>query len=973
MNRGVLLFLFFIFIMMMYFAQAEIIEVMGDQSGVWESESIYQVIEHVYVNTGDTLIIEPGTTIMFMAHYVISVTGTLLAVGTETDSILFTYDLSNTMYDGWNHISMYESQSSGSIFSRCIFEYASVGIWCHENSNPLISDNLFRCGNHVGVQIDGASPTIINNNFDGFYKAIDAENAGAQLVICRNVITNGNVAGIYCEGIDSCLIEDNYIENVEVWGIYCCSCDAEVRNNVVKGTGNIGIYCRYQGHKRLTDNLIINGYVGVYFESTYQPELVNNTIADCKIGMYMDDENETIEITNNIFYENYIAMHLDLPDLYTFSNNLFWENNINSEGDVLSGLGIICMYNNNNTLCDAYCDLFLDPQFADPELDDYHLCVYSPALNAGNDDPEYNDPDGTIADIGAYYFPQAWEIPIAAFFSDVNFGEPALTVNFLSESSGNISNLLWDFGDGFTSNLENPVHEYTETGVYSVSLTVSGPAGTDTCIREDYIMVMPQVEVSGEQSGVWSSEYCYCVIGEINIGHNANLTIEPGTIIRFLGQHSITVTGTLTAEGTENDSIRFTSGNRRPFEGDWDSITFITSEADASVFSHVIVEYGIVGIYLHCTSLNITHCRISDNYCGIELVETIAPLINYNFINSNYEYGISIHDSSTGTISNNYFRNNYEGIFLYTTNSPVITENIFKNEEFRAITGQGGNPEISYNQFFDIPWHITLHNCDAYIHHNLFCGTGEYGIYDFGNSYNVANIYNNTFCNLTYGIKASHSADFPVMNNAFYGNNIALYTYDSIASVSYNLFYNNAVDYGGEPPLWFGVIDYANGNNDPCDENFNLFMSPEFVDPQALDFNLTEYSPCINAGNPDPQYYDPNGTICDIGAYYYPYIVDGDDDNIPASHITLTNYPNPFNPSTIIEFYIPQPETCTLKIYNIKGELVKILLSEKLQSGKHKITWDGRDNNNKEASSGIYFYRLHTAKNGLTRRMLLLK
>jgi parallel beta-helix repeat protein len=440
-----------------------------------------------------------------------------------------------------------------------------------------------------------------------------------------------------------------------------------------------------------------------------------------------------------------------------------------------------------------------------------------------------------------------------------------------------------------------------------------------------------------------------------------------------MGQYTLTVTGVLIAEGTENDSIRFTSGNRRPFEGDWGSITFNTSEAAASVFSHVIVEYGNVGIYLHYTSLNLSHCRISDNYCGIEMVETIAPLINFNYFSSNYNEDIKIHASSAGTISNNYFTGSYEGILLYEMNSPVITENIFKNADFRAITGQSGNPEISYNQFINNPWNIILQDCDAYIHHNFFCGEGDYGIYDFGNTYNVANIYNNTFCNLTYGIKASHSAGFPVMNNAFYGNSIALYTNDSIASVSYNLFYNNVVDYGGESPLWFGVTDYDNGNNDPCDENYNLFISPEFVDPQSLDFHLTENSPCINAGNPDPQYNDPNGTICDIGAYYYPHLVDNEDDNITDTGFSLTNYPNPFNPFTTIDFNITQPEACTLSIYNIKGELVKTLLKDNLEAGKHTITWDGSNDNNKITASGIYFCRLKSGENEQTRRILQLK
>jgi len=65
------------------------------------------------------------------------------------------------------------------------------------------------------------------------------------------------------------------------------------------------------------------------------------------------------------------------------------------------------------------------------------------------------------------------------------------------------------------------------------------------------------------------------------------------------------------------------------------------------------------------------------------------------------------------------------------------------------------------------------------------------------------------------------------------------------------------------------------------------------------------------------------------------------------------NYPNPFNLTTNIEFSIPKSEFVTLKVYNILGEQVATLVSEKLAAGQYKYEWDARD-----LASGIYLYRL---------------
>ena len=72
----------------------------------------------------------------------------------------------------------------------------------------------------------------------------------------------------------------------------------------------------------------------------------------------------------------------------------------------------------------------------------------------------------------------------------------------------------------------------------------------------------------------------------------------------------------------------------------------------------------------------------------------------------------------------------------------------------------------------------------------------------------------------------------------------------------------------------------------------------------------------------------------------------------------LRNYPNPFNPQTTISYDLPQSCQPSLKIYNMRGQLVRTLLGNEQSAGMHKVLWDGRDENGILVSSGVYMYKL---------------
>src|ERR1019366_10268093 len=79
--------------------------------------------------------------------------------------------------------------------------------------------------------------------------------------------------------------------------------------------------------------------------------------------------------------------------------------------------------------------------------------------------------------------------PIAGFTGAPTNGAATLLVNFIDASSGTVTGRVWAFGDGSTSALTAPSHSYTSAGSFSVSLTVSGPLGSNTLLLANYITV----------------------------------------------------------------------------------------------------------------------------------------------------------------------------------------------------------------------------------------------------------------------------------------------------------------------------------------------------------------------------------------------------------------------------------------------------------------------------------------------------
>ena len=125
-------------------------------------------------------------------------------------------------------------------------------------------------------------------------------------------------------------------------------------------------------------------------------------------------------------------------------------------------------------------------------------------------------------------------------------------------------------------------------------------------------------------------------------------------------------------------------------------------------------------------------------------------------------------------------------------------------------------------------------------------------------------------------------------------------------------------------------------------------------------------------------YYYPHGLEPDSSEIYYlegsPTAVTEPQQREQVAYFALfQNYPNPFNTITLIPFRVNGPVPTTLKIYNIKGQVVRTLVDEYLESGGYEVMWDGKNDSGKGVSSGVYFYKLKVGDLAQSRKLVLIE
>lgn len=502
---------------------------------------------------------------------------------------------------------------------------------------------------------------------------------------------------------------------------------------------------------------------------------------------------------------------------------------------------------------------------------------------------------------------------IAAMFdSNLQSGPPSLGVQFYnnSYSTTNIELFMWDLnGDGsIDSYEENPYFLYENIGSYDVSLTILAGSETSVETMENFITVSEPTNISGDVAGVWRQIYSpYIITDNINVNPNDLLEIEAGTEIIVNNEAQIIIFGQITAAGSQQNMITFTSADQ------WKGIRISNSQADNII----------------------SFCKISKAMQTGLLIDNNSTVIisdNIFFENSSTLLGAAIDVNSSDNveiirnkIANNSTSSNTGGIGCLAS-SPLISNNLIINNEggaAGAISLKNGSDPLIINN--------TIAN------NNTACGA----IFIFNSDPEISN-----------SIIMQDGDLFNILNGS------VEITYSCIS--------------GG----------YTGSGNIDAD--------PLFIEPSAgngISFNgleanwmLQPNSPAIDAGNPDPIYNDLDGSRNDMGAYGGPNALEtpvgNDDDPIAViSRSDISIYPNPFNPQTNILLNLTQKDKQNpifVGIYNIKGQLVKTLVNNEIVVN-NTFVWDGKDDNDRSSSSGIYFFKLSSASTTISKKVLLLK
>jgi len=520
-----------------------------------------------------------------------------------------------------------------------------------------------------------------------------------------------------------------------------------------------------------------------------------------------------------------------------------------------------------------------------------------------------NTASRTLVDLIAVSLP----LPSANFTSDMQNGESPFTVNFSDLSEGSPDTWEWDFeNDGTIDSYDqNPQHQYTETGNYSVSLLVSNASGTDAEIKESYIAVAaPNITFTVKQDG--SGDYSSIQAAIDGVSDGQIVVVYPGTYmenIDFNGkailveslfsstQDQAYIDQTIINGGQNGNVVRMNSG-----EGTETELTgFTITNGSSSSSGGGIMMYGVSPTISHCKIMN----SVSVNYGGgIACLQNANPYLHHLELSGNTS-------------------NEGGGISVYLSN-PTL-ENILVANNTATSTGGGvafsDCPGLSIN-------HMTITENTAQWGGGMFITSSHVSV-------NNSILWNNTPEQIYF--------------NYYFDPNEVDIAYSDIGGGADGIVVQN------------GTLNMESGN---------LAAYPFFGDG----FRLRPISPCIDAGDPATA-LDPDNTRADMGAFYFdPNYVSIHSELDPIDSFVLNqNFPNPFNPSTTIRYGLPEHSMVSIVIYDVGGKVVRTFQPKSKSAGWHEQVWNGVDDTGAVIGTGIYFARLISGYDTQNIKMLFLK
>ncbi|MCB2220008.1 MAG: T9SS type A sorting domain-containing protein [Bacteroidetes bacterium] len=418
----------------------------GEVTGNWSPEGNPYIVEgDLIVSPEERLSIEPGVEVVFSGPYAIEVYGRIEALGTPADSIWFTVSdtsgFSFENYSGWYGIGFVgygAITNEMSKFEYCNIEFsAGTGISCMHYNNLEINHSRISNNKEYGMNLMEFSDIqshdlLIENNLEGglalSFSApqltgfVIRNNGGSGISILGN--SNGSVIATFTDGRIDMNNSNQNGGGMAIWE------DAMVMITNVEITSNTGVYgggmYASSGYITVNESLIsfnesISGG-GIYIENGTHllmdyGTITHNSVAIAGGGVYNYDGNIAITrstIADNIASESGGGLYFELYENgeNTINSSIVWNNYPDAIMAPIVQPDV--MYSDIMGGFEGIGNLDKDPLFAQPDNNDYQLtwvnypfenAYTSPCIDSG--DPVLAlDPDGTTADMGAFYYQQ---------------------------------------------------------------------------------------------------------------------------------------------------------------------------------------------------------------------------------------------------------------------------------------------------------------------------------------------------------------------------------------------------------------------------------------------------------------------------------------------------------------------------------------------------------------------------------------
>jgi hypothetical protein len=219
------------------------------------------------------------------------------------------------------------------------------------------------------------------------------------------------------------------------------------------------------------------------------------------------------------------------------------------------------------------------------------------------------------------------------------------------------------------------------------------------------------------------------------------------------------------------------------------------------------------------------------------------------------------------------------------------------------------------------------------------------------------------------------TSDIPLMLDATIDGSTSMYFVnvnvgesESLKGLTFALSYDiEALEFVENSVSGLVGLDIVRENEEGIIEVSNWFVGNEFDGTITLGFKS-------KGMNMDVDFEVVNAMVDDIdGLAITTNVSECTVKALPTVYSLSNNYPNPFNPTTTIEYSIPKAGNVELVIFNIAGQKVRTLVNEKQDASFYKVVWDGRDDSGEFVSSGMYLYTINSGNFSKIEKMTLMK